>query len=233
MRLFSTNCVVGICLCLAGAVTATAQEAVDRLTPAQRAAYREGGIRAAAAITGHFVHLVTAPESVGANLQVLCRVSDLVLVGDVSSLSTRLSDNGMDTQTVLQVQVQQVLKGSLKPHTVSRVIMAGGKVVFDNGSWAETVLSNEDLPNARFIRFELPTTGRRYVFFGAQAESAVIARDRDALLEVDGDGILHAHGPKRTFNATYDRQPLSVLIRDVEAAIKEPLHKKTAYESHA
>jgi hypothetical protein len=221
MRL-ATRSIVGICAFLAGTLTATAQEAIERSSRAQRTAYSEGGLRAAAAITGHFVHYLTAPESVGANLPVLCRLSDVIIVGDVSSFSTKVTDNGMDTQTILQVQVHQSLKGSLTPGTISPLVIEGGKVIFEGGSWAETVLSNKDLPNAQFIRFESPTTGRRYVFFGTPAEGAThVVQPRDSLLEVDTDSVLHAHGPKRAFNAVYDGQPLSGLIRDVQAEIKK------------
>lgn len=125
----------------------------------QVTAYRNGGLRAAASITGSYVGEIEHDElGSPSSLRALASSSQIIVVGRVESNVCRLSQDGFSIYTEYEVAVERPLKGPV----VDRItlIVPGGRVLFENGNWAQLNISNLARPEDR----------RRYVFFLREAK---------------------------------------------------------------
>jgi hypothetical protein len=133
--------------------------AADPVEVAKMQAYRSGGVRAAAALTGTFVFDAQTGKNYPTSLSDLCRASDVILIGRPVSNVGRASRSGTAVLTAYTVSVEGTLKGSVSrsaggPGSVI-IEMLGGRVGFPDGSWAQ-----ENVPTA-----DKPATGEKYLFF--------------------------------------------------------------------
>jgi hypothetical protein len=120
---------------------------------AESEALRRGGIRAAAATTGHYVGTVSAEsENNVVSLAQLVEWHDLIVIGRIKSSRGWLTADGETVVTDYRIAVERVLKG--EPADVITVSMPGGLVTFEDGS-AATLVST----------MPAPRDGERYLLF--------------------------------------------------------------------
>lgn len=153
--------VIGVAACVTGAGTV----AIARPDPpalqrgehqrAQRQAFREQGLRAAAAVNGSYRTAVRYPTDGGpASLEELVTLSDRIVVARTSANVCRPTRDGRMIVTLYDLTVEETLKG--KPNAVAlAMILLGGQVRFDNGATARI-----DTPG-----FSRPTQPLRRIFF--------------------------------------------------------------------
>lgn len=135
----------------------------------QQAALRQGGLRAAAAVTGHYEGVVRShSEVVPADLTQLVKESQLIIVGTIVSHRSFLDQRERMIHTSYEVRVDDAWKG-LTVGTGSVVVsIPGGRVGFPDGSYAH--INTPDMP--------LPTNGQRYVLFLGPARHQVSSDQR-------------------------------------------------------
>jgi hypothetical protein len=144
---------------LVSAARADRQSAASGRATAQqvREAYAQGGLRAAAGISGHYRSMVPGTSDMQIqDLEALVRISDLVIVGQVGENRSHLSTDERQLTTDFKVQVLDVLGGSDR-RSVEQVVLStpGGKVEFEDGTSAEQVARS----------FVMPRAGARYLLF--------------------------------------------------------------------
>lgn len=124
---------------------------------AESEALRRGGIRAAAAITGHYGGTISAePENNVVSLAQLVEWHDLIVIGRIKSSRGWLTADGDTVVTDYRIAVERVLKGD--PADVITVSMPGGLVSFEDGS-AATLTSTMPAPRhgERYLLFLRPS----------------------------------------------------------------------------
>lgn len=135
----------------------------------QSQAFKTGGLRAAAAVTGTFVTNVGFIQGAEpATLNELLGLSHVVLVGWVTSHSMVITVDGKSVVSEYSVTAETVVKGKIEPASLT-VLMPGGRVRFSDGSLAQV-----NTPG--FLR---PLNDRRYLLFLRRVDldpSAVSAR---------------------------------------------------------
>src|SRR5918996_897524 len=128
----------------------------DSIPRHQQLAVRLHGLHAAAKITGSFVGPVDFHnEVVAMDLETLIHDSTVILVGQIGDNRCRLSADERRITTDYNVTVLETLKGTVAVGDSVIVSLPGGKVVFEDGTWAEL------LPN----EYRMPQMGERYVLF--------------------------------------------------------------------
>lgn len=116
-------------------------------------ALRRGGIRTAAALTGHYVGTVSAePENGVESVEQLVAWHSLIVIGRVQSNRGWLTADGNTVVTDYVIAVDRVLKGDAAQ--LITVSMPGGRVTFENGNTA-TLTST----------MRAPLNGERYLLF--------------------------------------------------------------------
>jgi len=162
--------VVAACGALLAVVVATGQatKTAAEVEAAQRAALRQGGLRAAAAVTGSFAEVNNFGDEGGpTSLESMARASDAILVGRVVSNHSVLPPAGRYIKTEYRVRVEEALRG--RPERRDRdtvtISMMGGRVSFPDGSIAQQSVRNTNPP----------LDGHRYLFFliDAKPESKI------------------------------------------------------------
>lgn len=119
-------------------------------------AYDKGGFKAAAAITGSYVVAMSGQHGNNAtSLAFLTKHSPVIVVGNVVSNRTWLNASGSEITTDYEVFVEQSLKGAYRAGDSLTMSFTGGRVGFEDGSWAEVRVS-DIVP---------PFNGERYVLF--------------------------------------------------------------------
>jgi hypothetical protein len=125
-------------LCLAGALALYSQSA-NTIDPAQRQQilHSPNGLKTLAQMSGgrFYLELDLSFERGSYDLGSAAKASSLILNGTIKSLTSHLSDDGDDIDTLYTVHPEQILKGS-DPNDIP-VQVRGGKVTFDNGNTAE------------------------------------------------------------------------------------------------
>jgi len=117
---------------------------------------REGGLAAAAAVTGSYIG-GALPADLGspASLRALVSSSEQIVVATVTSNRAYLTRDGHSILTHYAAGVGEVLKGTLSVSSEVSLVVPGGRVGFSDGSWAQLDLGG-------FIR---PSDGESYVLF--------------------------------------------------------------------
>jgi hypothetical protein len=122
----------------------------------RKEAYREGGFKAAAAVTGTFVSVVNGRHGNNADsLEFLTTHSPVIVVGSLLGNRTWLNALANEITTDYEVFVEQSLKGAYKTGDKLTMSVNGGKVGFEDGSSAEV----------RVTGMVPPFNGERYVLF--------------------------------------------------------------------
>lgn len=121
-------------------------------------AWEIGGFRAAAAVTGSYRVTRSANDLNADSVAFLVQHSPLIIVGRVLSNRTWLNARGDLITTDYQVLVDRALKGPSQAGTITMSV-AGGKIVFEDGSWAEVHIRDMLLPvnGEQYILFLRPT----------------------------------------------------------------------------
>lgn len=120
-------------------------------------ALRRGGIRAAAAVTGHYIGQVSAePENNVETLKHLVAWHELIVIGRIQSNRSWLTADGETIVTDYRVVVEKVLKGNVG--SLITVSIPGGRVSFENGTRATLVSTmRAPLNSERYLLFLRPS----------------------------------------------------------------------------
>lgn len=98
-------------------------------------AIRRGGILEAAAVSGHYIGMVSAePENNVTSLAQLVAWHGLIVIGRIQSSRAWLTADGGTVVTDYLIAVERVLKGDAAPHIT--VSIPGGRVTFEDGTTA-------------------------------------------------------------------------------------------------
>src|SRR5687767_7040966 len=135
---------------------ALARAQFEPISRQQELALREGGIRAAVKVTGHYVGPAEFHDHlIALGLDTLVHDSTAVVVGTIGDNRCRLSADGKVITTDYTVTVVESLKGAAAVGSTVTVSIPGGRVEFEDGTWAELVAED----------FILPQSGQRFVLF--------------------------------------------------------------------
>jgi len=119
-------------------------------------ALREGGLKAAAKVSGgQYVAVTEWLSEVAHSMESLVEQADVVLVGEVVENRSHLSASGEYITTDYRMKVQRVFKGDVPPQTHVVFQVMGGKVMFEDGLSAV-------IETRGFVR---PSNGARVVIF--------------------------------------------------------------------
>ena len=100
-------------------------------------AVRKGGLREGARIKKRFVSSESTTGWAKYDLESLTSHSSVVIMGTPLDGSPSLTANGERIITEYKVKVSRIFKGQLQENGLIRLIVPGGKVVFEDGSSAE------------------------------------------------------------------------------------------------
>ena len=138
------------------AVSSGARHPGQSSRAAVQAAFREGGLRSAAAASGgHYATTTDWIPEVAHTVESLVGQADVVLIGELVENQAHLSVSGEYITTDYRMRVQRSLKGWVLPQSEVVFQVMGGKVVFEDGSSAV-------IETRGFVR---PSTGARVVIF--------------------------------------------------------------------
>jgi hypothetical protein len=136
----------------------------------QMRAFTEGGLRAAAAVTGRYNADAVTNEGAPLSLHQLTAFSHLVVTGIAESNLSRLSADGKTIFTDYEVRIEHTLKGQNVSSGVVRVVVPGGRVSFPDGSMAQ-------VNSPGFLK---PQPRQRYVWFLRPARSSRVGAEGSA-----------------------------------------------------
>jgi hypothetical protein len=128
----------------------------------QRKAMKDGGLVAAAAISGSYVTSLNVGVVGGpAYLEELASLTSDIVVGSTDDNVCRLTADGKSIETIYTVRVETATKGLIQPGAVIAVAVPGGKVSLPGNRWAQV-----NTPG-----FLEPMSGHRYVWFLNQSST--------------------------------------------------------------
>ena len=163
------------------------------LSKAQIDALRAWRIEDAARVTGSIVDVLPHPEGVVTRLSGMTARSSAIVIGTVRQSACYLASDGRLIATDFQVQVEEAVKGDLRPGEGVVVQMRGGRVVFDGSVVAETRI-RETVPlrqGARYVLFLRDPWIKRAAQESASAESQRrfgLTNDGYSVFELAKDG---------------------------------------------
>ena len=155
---------------------------------AQSAALSNGGLAAAAAVSGSYVGTYREPTDSGpADLNELADFAQLVVVASAEAGVCRLSADRRSIETVLTVRPEILIKGK---GGIDRLLVAvpGGRMVFADGSTA-------DIHTPGFVR---PNLHKRAVWFLRHAKGR-LGKDGEFVLASGPLGFYDLEPPTRAF----------------------------------
>lgn len=165
----------------------------------QKLALSSDGLRAAAAVTGTFVgHSAYSTTGEVRDIGELFDLSHIVVVGQTISNRCVPTADDRSIATWHEVLVNEVVKGDLFAGASLTVAIPGGKVSFDDGSWAQ--INAIDLLG--------PDQGRRYVWFLRRAA----ATDYDRLAQADQQMFELARGGLGLYDLTPADGKMKIVI---------------------
>ena len=156
--------IVGLCglvavvgVAIFAATSPARVSAVEDVRERQENAFRQGGFRAAAAVTGTYVRTQDQREAAGGSPAELVDRADVIVVGTVVSNRGVMSPSGLGIRTHYVVNSSRVLKGrDLIPNYPQFVLsVLGGRAALGANSWAQL-----NVPYA-----DPPLNGATYLFF--------------------------------------------------------------------
>lgn len=146
------------------------------LAKRQGAAYRTGGLKAAAALTGSAIrnlHVGFSGRPYGR--EDLLTQTVLVVVGRPVSNVSRLTADGMDIMLEYRVQPTSVLKGTRSLRDIT-VVIPGGRVSFPDGSWAQVNTPGFmwPLPKHEYLWCLKPASGETYAKLQRDSSTGIV-----------------------------------------------------------
>lgn len=179
-------------------------------------AVRKGGLREGARIKKRFVSSEPTTGLVKYDLESLTSHSAAVIMGTPVSSFSSLTANGERITTEHTIRVSRVFKGKLAEEALIRVIVPGGKVVFDDGTSAEILT-----PDLGAI-----TKNKTYVLFLNPS-----ANDADLLrLTGGGQGLFEMPssawgvkplGDKKDLVQRHKDQSVNDFLEEIQRAVKK------------
>jgi hypothetical protein len=184
-------------------------------------------------VTGSFTYTLGRPGYIiSGPIGSLTGYSSDVFTGVVSAARAHVSRSGDSIATDYDVDVDEVFKGSARPHGSVVVEIEGGRVTFPDGTWAEVRLTNEERADGTIESFTPPSVGERFAFFCNTRPfmwgEAAAAHDRGmfflnygvfGLYELTREGIVNARGPTRDISARYRNQPADAFLREIRDSL--------------
>lgn len=148
----------------------------------QAAAHRKAGLRGAASVTGSYIGQVHAAElGSPTSLRALTASAEAIVLATIDSNRCHLTSDGYSILTRYEATVERAFKGAVKKGMELSLIVPGGRVAFDDGSWAQL-----NVPGLR-----RPEDGKRYVMFLRNAHSVHAAEPA----VIDKNSYVPAFGP--------------------------------------
>jgi hypothetical protein len=179
-------------------------------------AVRKGGLREGARIKKRFVSSESTTGWAKYDLESLTSHSALVIMGTPLSSSSSLTTNGERITTEYMMRVNRIFKGQLEENGLIRVIVPGGKVVFDDGTSAEILT-----PDLGPI-----TKNQTYVLFLHPAkdgsDSFQLTGGGQGLFEMSSSARgVKPLGDKKDSVQRHKDQSLNDFIEEIERAVKK------------
>jgi hypothetical protein len=200
-------------------VSATRQQQLE--------AFRQGGLLAAARVGGGFIDRRHGSEVVVESLRDLVSASSAILTGAVVARQAKLVNDGRAIVTDFKVNVEGSLKGHLRPGAPVSVRVTGGRVMFNDGTWAET----------RTDGFQLPKEGERFTWFlspelvadgspnTASAEQRFrLTHGTWGLFQVTSQGLIGPKGPRAGIGLRYRRYSSAAFAAEVTRLVDQRRH---------
>jgi hypothetical protein len=100
-------------------------------------AVRKGGLKEGARIKRRYVNSESTTGWAKYDLESLTSHSGAVIMGTPLSSVSSLTSNGERITTEYQIKISRIFKGQLQENGVIRVVVPGGKVIFEGGTSAE------------------------------------------------------------------------------------------------
>ena len=207
---------------LASVVFASVASAQDDPETSKRVseARAKGGLRAAAAVTGTYLTSVNQHCGPTDTVETLVDYSSVIVVGRIASNRCWLNAKGELITTDYEVVVEQSLKGWPSPADRLTMSVAGGRLVFEDGSVAEVISGGMALPlkDETYILFLSPTQFHPGEDQKAAANGLIymLSFGSKSLYHINSRGRLESRAVEgHPLHKTYNGNPENQLIYDV------------------
>ena len=193
-------------------LSAQKREGPDELTNA----VRKGGLKEGARIKKRFVSSERTTGWAKYDLESLTSHSAAVIMGTPLNSSSSLTANGERITTEYKVKVSRIFKGQLQENGLIRLIVPGGKVIFEDRTSAEILT-----PDLGPI-----TKDRTYIFFmhpsGDAADVLKLTGGGQGLFEVPSSpwGVKPL-GDKTDLVQRHKNQSIKDFIEEIQRAVKK------------
>jgi hypothetical protein len=149
------------------------------------------------------------------DLEGLTKNSSDVVIGVPVNHTTRVNEEGNLVTTEYQIQIEQILKGSLKIDEPITVSMVGGKVVFEDGTSAE--VKTPDLEHMK--------DGGRYILFLTPKPNVErtfrLTAGGQGLFAIDAKSGIKPHGDRFDVVQKHKGQTLELFFEEIKAAAQK------------
>jgi len=179
-------------------------------------AVRKGGLREGARIKKRFVSSESTTGWAKYDLESLTSHSSVVIMGTPLNSSSSLTANGERITTEYKVKVSRIFKGQLQENGLIRLIVPGGKVIFEDRTSAEILT-----PDLGPI-----TKDRTYIFFmhpsGDAADVLKLTGGGQGLFEVPSSAWgVKPLGDKTDLVQRHKNQSIKDFIEEIQRAVKK------------
>jgi len=192
--------------------SSSAQKGPDQLTDA----VRKGGLREGARIKKRFVSSESTTGWAKYDLESLTSHSSAVIMGTPLNSSSNLTTNGERIVTEYQIKASRIFKGELQENGLIRVIVPGGKVIFEDGTSAE-ILTPDLGPitkNQTYVLFLHPSKD--------DGDSYQLTGGGQGLFEVSSSAsVVKPLGDKKDLVQKHKDQSVNDFIDEIQRAVKK------------
>jgi hypothetical protein len=133
LALWKISCSITVLISLAAAAHAQSSTSFE----SDRDLLRTGGLRAVAEKHGHYIAHVQFNQWELYNLELLTSQSDLILEAKPTLVDMKLSPDGTSIYSSFMLKPSEIFKRSASAQAENTLIVPGGKVTFQDGTWAE------------------------------------------------------------------------------------------------
>lgn len=179
-------------------------------------AVRKGGLREGARIKKQFVSSESTTGWAKYDLEALTSHSSVVIMGTPLDNVSSLSANGERITTEYKVKVSRIFKGQVQENGLIRLIVPGGKVVFEDGTSAEILT-----PDLGPI-----TKNQNYIFFLHPSSDGTdvlkLTGGGQGLFEVPSSAWgVKPLGDKKDVVQRHKDQSVNDFIEEIQRAVKK------------
>src|SRR5215217_137293 len=179
-------------------------------------AVRKGGLREGARIKKRFVSSESTTGWAKYDLESLTSHSSVVIMGTPLDSASSLTANGERITTEYKVNVSRIFKGQLQENGLIRLIVPGGKVIFEDGTSAEILT-----PDLGPI-----TKNQSYIFFLHPSSDGTdvlkLTGGGQGLFEVPSSAWgVKPLGDKKDLVQRHKDQSLNDFIEEIQRAVKK------------